>query len=109
MPTKEFISGQFADLQQKIATNLTLHDGRGRFVQDHWQREAGGGGITMVMENGALIEKGGVNFSAVSGPTPAMISAGISPDASTFLPQGFLLFASAKSLCADHSYEYQIF
>jgi coproporphyrinogen III oxidase len=53
-------------LQDRICAGLSAIDG-GQFVEDNWQREAGGGGRTRVMEGGAVIEKGGVNFSHVYG------------------------------------------
>ena len=34
---------------------------------DEWEREEGGGGKTIAFANGQIIEKGGVNFSDVSG------------------------------------------
>lgn len=54
-------------LQERICTALETRDGRGHFLADDWQRPGGGGGLTRVLENGALIEKGGVNFSHVTG------------------------------------------
>lgn len=66
----------FMNLQDRICAALEDSDGRGRFVEDSWQREAGGGGRTRVLANGALIEKGGVNFSHVfGGQLPASASA----------------------------------
>lgn len=53
-------------LQESICAGLAKIDG-GQFIEDNWQREAGGGGRTRVMEGGAVIEKGGVNFSHVYG------------------------------------------
>ncbi|MBD3768058.1 MAG: oxygen-dependent coproporphyrinogen oxidase [Gammaproteobacteria bacterium] len=53
-------------LQDRICAGLEVIDG-GQFVEDTWQRDAGGGGRTRVMEGGAVIEKGGVNFSHVYG------------------------------------------
>jgi len=55
-------------LQDDICEQLQRVDG-GRFVEDAWQREEGGGGRSRVLENGAVIEKGGVNFSHVFGST----------------------------------------
>ena len=46
---------------------LEALDGQAKFVDDAWQREEGGGGLTRVMTNGALFEKAGVGFSKVSG------------------------------------------
>jgi len=37
------------------------------FIVDEWTREQGGGGITRVIADGSVFEKGGVNFSHVQG------------------------------------------
>lgn len=63
-------------LQEDICRQLEEEDGESRFIRDEWQREAGGGGITRVIEGGNVIEKGGVNFSHVyGGELPASASA----------------------------------
>lgn len=60
-------------LQDTITATLEDIDGQARFIQDEWKREEGGGGRTRVLEQGAVIEKGGVNISTVHGPlAPAM-------------------------------------
>ncbi len=61
------IKQYFLKLQQQICTELEQEDDKGFFVEDSWKRESGGGGLTKVMENGLVIEKGGVNFSEVYG------------------------------------------
>ena len=60
----------FAGLQDRICLALELADGKTQFREDRWEREGGGGGRTRIIENGALFEKGGVNFSSVSGELP---------------------------------------
>lgn len=70
MPTKEQISDWFRSLQNDICSRLEAADGRGKFVSDVWERPGGGGGISRVLKEGNIIEKGGVNFSAVWGKTP---------------------------------------
>ena len=55
------------DLQNKICNALEEIDGKGKFVQDEWKREEGGGGKTRVMANGNVFEKAGVNTSIVFG------------------------------------------
>ena len=61
------------DLQARICTALETEDGRARFVEDRWDRapdaqgHAQGGGLTRVITDGAVFEKGGVNFSHVLG------------------------------------------
>ncbi|MBP8172197.1 MAG: coproporphyrinogen III oxidase, partial [Pseudomonas sp.] len=63
----EAVKAYLLDLQERICAALAAEDGSKSFVEDSWQRPGGGGGRTRVMENGALIEKGGVNFSHVFG------------------------------------------
>jgi coproporphyrinogen III oxidase len=57
----------FKSLQDQICTALTQADGREHFRQDEWQHTSGGGGVSRVIENGEVFEKGGVNFSHVKG------------------------------------------
>lgn len=53
-------------LQQRIVDALSALDGQA-FRQDRWTRPAGGGGVSCLIEEGHLIERGGVNFSHVTG------------------------------------------
>ena len=53
-------------LQDRICDALEDIDG-GRFAEDSWDREGGGGGRTRVLSGGEVIEQGGVNFSHVFG------------------------------------------
>lgn len=55
------------DLQDRICNGLAAADGGAEFIEETWQREEGGGGRTRVLAGGAVIEKGGVNFSHVHG------------------------------------------
>jgi coproporphyrinogen III oxidase len=57
----------FRGLQDRICAGLEREDGRGRFREDVWQREGGGGGRTRVLVEGTVFEKAGVNFSEVFG------------------------------------------
>ncbi len=62
-------------LQDRLCAALADADG-GTFREDAWQRANGGGGRSRVLEDGALFEKGGVNFSHVHGEAlPASASA----------------------------------
>lgn len=54
-------------LQEDICQQLAEEDGKQTFVRDEWQRPAGGGGLSRVIVDGAVFEKGGVNFSHVVG------------------------------------------
>ena len=63
-------------LQTTITATLEDLDGETRFLRDEWQREAGGGGCSMVLRGGAVFEQAGVNFSEVHGAElPASASA----------------------------------
>jgi coproporphyrinogen III oxidase len=67
---QEDISAWLRNLQDSICGSLEKADGKATFKEEQWSREEGGGGRSRVMENGAVIEKGGVMFSAVSGKAP---------------------------------------
>jgi coproporphyrinogen III oxidase len=70
MPSREEIRDWFKGLQNDICSQVEQADGKGKFISDVWERPGGGGGNSRVISNGQIIEKGGVNFSAVWGPTP---------------------------------------
>lgn len=77
--TKEEITDFFRDLQDRICHELETADGGARFGDDRWERSTagedvtgtpmadGGGGRSRTLADGAVIEKGGVGFSAVRG------------------------------------------
>ncbi|GAB3223118.1 oxygen-dependent coproporphyrinogen oxidase [Hymenobacter seoulensis] len=53
--------------QDWLCQQLENADGTGTFQEDAWQHHSGGGGRSRVLLEGNIIEKGGVNFSAVEG------------------------------------------
>ena len=56
-----------AGLQEGLVEAIERADGAARFGSDRWERSGGGGGVSRVLKDGALIEQGGVNFSEVAG------------------------------------------
>ena len=54
-------------LQAKICDALSQLEGGKSFASESWDRSEGGGGISRVLADGEVIEKGGVNFSHVVG------------------------------------------
>src|SRR5690349_20702575 len=56
-------------LQGKICKALEDVDGKAKFSEDEWERAEGKGGVglTKVIQNGNVFEKGGVNTSVVYG------------------------------------------
>ncbi len=67
----ETVKAYLLSLQDAICADLEAADGEAKFVEDAWTRDGrlGGGGRTRVMTDGAVFEKGGVNFSYVQGDT----------------------------------------
>ncbi len=61
------IAAWFAGLQGRLVARLAGLDPAARRRQDAWQRPGGGGGLTVVLTGGDLIEKGGINFSHIHG------------------------------------------
>ncbi|UOQ51136.1 oxygen-dependent coproporphyrinogen oxidase [Hymenobacter cellulosivorans] len=67
-PTRIVVENWMRHFQDWLCHRLESADGGGvRFREDAWQHEGGGGGLTRVIQNGAVLEKGGVAFSAVWG------------------------------------------
>lgn len=92
---KQTIETAFKDLQDAICSNLSAADGSA-FKEDKWERPGGGGGRTRVLL-GNVIEKGGVNFSAVEGPTPQKILDALKLDKSNFYATGVSIVLHPKN------------
>lgn len=75
-PDIQAVKDYLIGLQERICQRLEAVDGQASFIRDSWQRPEGGGGISRVLADGGVIEKGGVNFSHVMGETmPASATA----------------------------------
>ena len=72
---KEQFYSYIIDLQNQITKALEKLDGKATFREDLWNRTEGGGGQSRILENGEVIEKGGVNISAVHGSLPESMQA----------------------------------
>ena len=91
--TEQFFKG----LQDRICHGLEQLDGT-NFREDLWSRDGGGGGRTRVMEEGAVFEKAGVNFSSVAGNLPEEFAAKIPRGNGTeFFATGVSLVLHPKS------------
>ena len=86
MLTKEEISKVFKSIQESICNEIEAVDGS-KFQEDLWKREEGGGGATRII-SGNVIEKGGVNFSAVHGPMAESMSKQMGLDSCDFFATG---------------------
>ncbi len=66
-PDINAVSSYLLGLQDRICQALEQVDQKNIFQEDQWTREEGGGGRSRVMEEGAVFEKAGINFSHVHG------------------------------------------
>ena len=94
---KQDIASWFQDLQNQICLELEQADGKGKFIEDSWERTGGGGGKTRTLAAGEIIEKGGVNFSEVYGKTPKKILEALGLEASDFYATGVSIVLHPKS------------
>ncbi len=60
------VRAYFTGLQERIVAALAAFDGQ-PFRTDSWERPEGGGGCSRLIEDGSFFERGGVNFSHVTG------------------------------------------
>lgn len=68
-PDSHAVKSYLLTLQDRICEALAAIDTQATIQTDTWDRPEGGGGASRIIENGAIFEKGGVNFSHVMGAT----------------------------------------
>ena len=67
------VQRSFQTVQDEQIAALMEFDAEASLTRDHWERADGGGGDTRILKEGRVIEKGGLNYSAVEGAvTPAL-------------------------------------
>ena len=97
----------FRALQSRIVAALEAVDGQ-PFRRDEWTRPEGGGGIARVIEDGNVFERGGVNFSHVTGERLPPSATAARPDLADRAMGGDRRVArpaSAQSVRADGAHE----
>ncbi|MCA6363598.1 MAG: oxygen-dependent coproporphyrinogen oxidase [Bacteroidetes bacterium] len=85
---RESIAVRLQKLQADICHALETTDGGAKFSIESWERDGGGGGITRILQHGKIIEKGGVNFSAVHGQLPENIQRALKVEDNRFFATG---------------------
>ncbi len=88
MDFKEKVAESYRKIQDQICNGLEKVDGLGKFEEEIWEREGGGGGRTRIMQGGDVIDRGGVNFSAVHGKLPDQIKNSFGVDEDEFFATG---------------------
>ena len=77
----EQVKKYLIDLQQTICSEIELLDGGTVFEQDHWSRDdQRGNGISCIISNGNVFEKGGVNFSIIRGDKMPKSASALRPE-----------------------------
>lgn len=87
-PFAQEVKSFFMNLQDEICAAIEKTDGKAKFQEDAWERDGGGGGRTRVLEGGEIIDKGGVNWSAVYGELPEKIQQGLKLESKFFFASG---------------------
>lgn len=85
---KEKVAEAYRQIQDSICAGLEIADGKALFEEELWERDGGGGGRTRVMQHGNVIEKGGVNFSAVYGNLPEAVKKAFKVENDEFFATG---------------------
>lgn len=65
-PDIEKVKTWLTSLQERIVSAAEKIDGK-QFIRDSWERPEGGGGVSRLIEEGNVLERGGVGFSHVKG------------------------------------------
>jgi coproporphyrinogen III oxidase len=91
MDIKEAFHEYISALQVTICNALEKVDGKAVFNQDEWIRPEGGGGLSCVIAEGNVFEKGGVNTSAVFGKLPEAMQQAFGVGESSFFACGLSL------------------
>jgi coproporphyrinogen III oxidase len=86
--TREEVVAAFQQIQDSICAGIERADGKSVFTEDAWEHATGGGGKSRVIVHGNVFEKGGVNFSAVSGNLPPFLKEKVSALATAFFATG---------------------
>src|SRR5207249_1204147 len=96
-PMHERAADYFRQLQDRICAALERADGLATFREDTWARPGGGGGRTRVIADGAVFEKGGVNFSDVAGELAPEFARQLPGDGPKFSATGVSLVLHPRS------------
>ncbi|PTS99073.1 oxygen-dependent coproporphyrinogen oxidase [Pedobacter sp. HMWF019] len=94
---KEEIVSRYKQIQDEICLALEQADGASKFEEEIWNREGGGGGRTRILQNGNVIEKGGVNFSAVHGKLPDAVKKAFNVENDDFFATGVSIVMHPKN------------
>jgi coproporphyrinogen III oxidase len=67
IPDASAVEHYLRGLQDRLCGAIETLDGKAQFARDEWQRAEGGGGVTRILNDGAVFERAGVGFSDILG------------------------------------------
>jgi coproporphyrinogen III oxidase len=96
---RERVYALMQQAQQDITRAFEKLDDGATFRPHSWQRDEGGGGTAMVLEDGAVFEKAGVNVSAVYGKRvpPSLAAQHPSSEGNPFFATGLSMVIHTKN------------
>lgn len=94
---KENITGWFKGLQDSICKAVSEADGGADFKEELWNHHEQGGGRTRILQEGNILEKAGVNFSAVGGKLSDNILKALQLQNNEFFATGVSIVMHPKS------------
>jgi coproporphyrinogen III oxidase len=97
IPLVQRVQAFMEGMQSAMCSELEKLDGEKTFGADAWKREGGGGGLTRVLEGGAVFEKAGVNSSTVFGTLPDSLARKMNTKAERFRATGISLVLHPRS------------
>lgn len=97
MDFKNKVAESYKLIQDEICRGLEEADGAGKFVEELWERKGGGGGRTRIIQAGNVLERGGVNFSAVHGTLPEPIKKSFGVEEDQFFATGVSIVIHPKN------------
>jgi len=82
------VEAGYRNLQNEQVEAIMALDGAVSLRRDTWDRPGGGGGDTRILTGEGIIEKGGLNFSAVEGEVTEALAKQLQTSASRFFATG---------------------
>ena len=77
----DLVKKYLIELQQSICSEVELIEGGVKFAQDSWTRyDKRGSGLTNILTNGNIFEKGGINYSIITGDKMPKSATAIRPE-----------------------------
>lgn len=94
---RDAVRSGYEAFQRRFVSALASAEPDVEFRRDEWQRPGGGGGVSMVASDGPVLEKAAVNFSAVHGDTPEMLSERLVAHSSRFFATGVSIIVHPRN------------